>query len=263
MANAEVPTLAKNLRLKKAGLFNVVRDTAFTAGTASYRLYTRSLHGAAAVVQMVDNTGAVQRLEKWVETTLAGFNPTTQGTPRAYLWRSNSLVFYPTPDSASYSYRLVYPRRPNKLVSSATTVVGIVSSKTSTTVTLTANAPATFTTSTALDFIQGRPPFDSLADDKTPTNVSGSTLTFAAGVIPSDLVAGDYVCLAEEAPVLQMPPEAFYVVAHRVAIKLAEGDPRTLPLLQRELPALEADLYGGLSDRDSDEPDHVSNTVWA
>lgn len=262
MANAEVPVLAKNLRLKKAGMFNVARDTAFTAGTASYRVHTRALHGAAAVIQLVDSNGAVTGFEKWTEPDLEGVTPTTAGTPKAYLWRGNSLVFYPVPDSTSYSYRLVYPRRPNKLVSSATTVVGVVESKSSTQVVLTAAAPSTFTTSTPLDFIQAGPPFDSLADDKTPTVIASDTLTFTSGDIPSALAVGDYVCLAEEAPVLQMPVEAFFVLAHRVAMKLAQGDSALLRDLTRELPALEADLYGGLADRDSDKSEHASCQVW-
>jgi hypothetical protein len=265
MANGEMLKIAKELRLKREGFFNVVKDTAFTSGTASYRILTRSMHGSVSLVQRVASDGAVSRLERWKEADLAGRNPTNTGIPEAYLWRGNSLVFYPTPDSAAtaYSYRLVYPRRPNKLVSVATTVVGIVSSKTATTVTLTANAPSTFSTSTPLDFIQANAPFDSLADDKTPTVVSGTGLTFTSGDIPSTLAAGDFVCLAEEAPVIQMPPEAFYVVAHRMAIKLAGHDTELVTTLAAELPALEADLFGGAEDRDPDEAPSVAARHWA
>lgn len=262
MANAEVPVLAKNLRLKKAGMFNVKKDTAFTVGTASYRVHTRALHGAAAVVQLVDSNGAVTGLEKWTEADLEGVNPTTAGTPYAYLWRGNSLVFYPTPDSTSYLYRLVYPRRPNQLILPAS--AGLVTGSLATTVTITVNfSTLNITTSTPVDVIQGNAPWDSLSDSATPSNILNNAILFTSAEFPTGVATGDYICLAGQSPVLQMPAEAFYVLAHRVAMKMAQGDAALLRDLTRELPALEADLYGGLADRDSDKSEHVANRVWA
>lgn len=262
IANGEVPSMAKRIRAKKEGYFNVQRDTAFTPGTATYRIVSRAMADTIALVQGVAPDGGVFQLEKWKERDLSGLVPTTQGIPRAYLWRSNSLVFYPTPDSASYSYRLTYPRRVSRLVSVSPVTVGIVSSKTSTTVTLTTSAPSLFNTSSPLDFIRKSPPWDSLADDKTPTIVASNVLTFAAGVIPSELAAGDFVCLAEEAPVLQMPTDAFYVLAQRTAMKLVASDKGLWAELNAELQQLESDFYGSLADRDPDEPDHVACEVW-
>jgi hypothetical protein len=56
-----------------------------------------------------------------------------------------------------------------------------------------------------LDIIEGRPPFRTLARDITPTIVAGTAVTFASGVLPSGLLAGDFVCLAQESPVAQLP----------------------------------------------------------
>jgi hypothetical protein len=229
---------------------------------------TRALHGSIALVQLVAPDGAVGHLEKWVETDLAGLNPTTRGIPKAYLWRNNSLVFYPTPDSASYSYRLTYPRRPNKLVAPATAgVITVIQDAVNPTIlSLTLNvtpASLSITTSTPCDIIQARPPFDSLVDDSTPAAIVGSAIQFnATAAARSALVVGDYVCLAEEAPVLQMPPEAHVVLAHRVAMTLVPPEGSLWKKLAAELRPLEEELYGGLADRDQDEPDHLANEAF-
>lgn len=56
-----------------------------------------------------------------------------------------------------------------------------------------------------MDLIQHDLPRDVLAIDQTITNISGTTLTFAS--LPTGLQVDDYVCLADESPVLLMPVE--------------------------------------------------------
>lgn len=261
MANGELPEVAKRLRRVRTGYFRVQKDQAFTSGTAAYRFPTRAMHGVISLAQRLDENGDLHPLGKWTEADLSGRNPTLAGDPEAYIIRGNSLVFWPVPNTSAQSVRFTYPRRPNTLV--AVSAVGTSNAKTSTTITLTATAASLgITTSTPVDFIQANPPFDSLGDDKTPTVVSSSTLTFAAGVIPSDFAVGDYVCLAGQAPVFQMPTEAFYVLAQRVANMLLIEDPAGLRRGEMLLKALEADLYGGAEDRDDAEPDVVSCGIW-
>lgn len=258
-SNGEVPGIADKLRRVRTNYFTAQKDQLFTSGTASYRIPTRAQHGLIALLQRLTTTGDLKHLQKWRETDLANRNPTQTGTPSNYLWRGNSVVLWPVPDNSSESLRFTFHRRVSKLVAASTSTVGVVSSKTATQVTLTATKPTTFTTSAPLDFIQASPPFDSLGDDATPTGASGTLLTFAAGVIPSALAAGDYVCLAGEAPVLQMPVQAFYVVAQAVACQLLSEDSVALVSAQRLLALLETDLYGGANDRDDAEPDSAAN----
>jgi hypothetical protein len=65
--------------------------------------------------------------------------------------------------------------------------------------------PTTITTSTPVDFVQNDGPYDILEIDQTITNISGTTLTFAA--LPDDLAVGDWICLAGQSPVLIAPRE--------------------------------------------------------
>ena len=62
-------------------------------------------------------------------------------------------------------------------------------------------------TNSVIDFIKGKSGNRLYSIDKTCTNVSGTTLTFSAADIPSDLTAGDYISIQGTSPVIQMIPD--------------------------------------------------------
>lgn len=283
MANGELPEVAKRLRRVRTGYFRVQEDQAFTSGVASYRFPTRTMHGVISMAQRLDAAGVLQPLAKWTEGDLSGRNPTTAGDPEAYVIRGNSLVLYPVPNTTAQSLRFTYPRRPNQLA--AVSTIAVLSSITypsdATKVTLNLTADAStygITASTPVDLIRARVPFDSLLDSSTPYTVVAAAVGLQPGAavvaaLRADaassgagslggLYAGDYVCLAGTAPVFQMPTEAFYVLAQRVANMLMVEDPSALRTGERLLAALEADLYGGAEDRDDAEPDVVASDIW-
>lgn len=272
-ANGELQEVAKRLRRVRTGYFRVQKTQAFTAGKAAYRFPTRAMHGVISLAQRLDAAGILHPLSKWTEGDMAGRNPTMAGDPEAYIIRGNSLVLYPVPDSAAQSLRFTYPRQPSRLA--AVSTAGVVApdnvNGNGLSLTMTATAASLgFTTSTPLDFLQSVPPYDSLADDATPTAVSNSSLQFAAGVIPSEMLPVAYggtgesyfVCPAGTAPVFQLPTEAFYVLAQRVANMMLMEDPAARRRGEDLLKALEADLYGGAEDRDDAEADVVSSGLW-
>jgi hypothetical protein len=266
MANSALPGITKRLRKVRQGYFFVQRDTAFTSGTAAYRVPTRSMHGAVSLVQRLDSSSVLHHLKRWTENELAGRDMTLTGTPEAFLFRGNSVVYWPIPDANAGSMRFTYPRRPNQLVAVAT--VGVVTGSSlnisnQASITISVNySTLSMTTSTPLDVIQAAPPFDSLADDVTPVSIASNSALFAAGAVSTLPAVGDYVCLAQQAPVLQLPVEAFAVVAQMVANQLLAEDPAALKKGLVELKNLEDDLYTGASDRDDEEPAAVGNTVW-
>lgn len=271
-ANGVVPGIQDKLRRVRTNYFTTQKDVPFVSGTASYRIPTRAQHGLIALVQRLATTGELKPLTKWHERDLANHNPTTPGTPTNYLWRSNSIVLWPVPDNSSESLRFTYHRRVNKLV--AVSAVGPITSVANNYLTLTMSATAAslgITTSTPVDFIKGDSPFDSLRDSVTPNAVIVSSLQFPAGTILPEMNDGtsfganglNYICLAGQSPVLQMPEQAFYVVAQAVACQLLSEDAAALPPAQRLLAMLEADLYGGANDRDDAEPDSAANETFA
>ena len=130
----------------------------------------------------------------------------------------NTIVLCETP-SGYTSLRVEYFRMPNRLV--ALTASCRVTTKTSTTVTVD-DIPSTFSTSEPVDFVSGTAGFRCKAIDKLPSGVNQTTnvLTFTSGVIPSTLAVGDYVALAGETPIIQIP-QTLHPLAHQAACCMA------------------------------------------
>lgn len=225
-------------------------DTTMTVSDGTYDLPTRAVLNGLREVGVVDTAGAYRQLLPLVKRD--GLKLTDEGTPTHYYLEGVTLNLYPEP-SVAETLRMHYIRRPNGLVAYTTGTsgnVGVISSIASNVVTLTTSRPTAWTTSTPLDCISQYPPFKSLGDDKTPTAVGGSTVTFAAGVT-SNLAAGDFICLAGEAPVIQLPIEFFHLVAVRVACTLvAAWDQASAAPCFAERDRIEAMLFPKLSPRD-------------
>lgn len=118
--------------------------------------------------------------------------------------------------------RMQYFIRPNKLVQ---TGYGTITSIAGTVANFAAVTPA-FSTSTPVDAVAAKPGFRHLAIDQTPTAASSTAVTFT--VLPTGLVVGDYVCLAGESPVPQVPPECIPLLVMRVVTRILAvlGDPK-------------------------------------
>lgn len=196
-------------------------DVSVTAATAAYPIPTRAIGSKLRNVLYLCGSDyvALDRLEP--ERVFAG-GQTTPSQPEGYYIEGNSVVLYPTPSGAG-TLRLSYFARPNRVVSLAE--VGTVTGMPSTTVTINA-APSDFpTTSTPYDLVKGTPHFECRAIDKSATR-SSTTLTFSTAT--SGLTAGDYVCLAGESPVPQIPVELHPLLAERVVVRALQalGDPK-------------------------------------
>ncbi len=97
-------------------------------------------------------------------------------------------------------YKLI-PSKPCALTDSA--VVVSVSSPD----VVVASVPSNLSIGSQVDFIEGKAGCEIYDFDKTITNISGTTITFAAADIPTDLTAGDYISLRQTSPVLNMIPD--------------------------------------------------------
>ncbi len=78
--------------------------------------------------------------------------------------------------------------------------------------------PSNLAIGSVIDFIQGDAGCEIIEMDKTITNISGTTITFGPGVVPSSLAAGDYISLKQTSPVMNMiPDECQGLVENRLA----------------------------------------------
>lgn len=144
-----------------------------------------------------------------------------------FLFQDDKITIYPnTSNLSAYQLRMKYFRRPNKIVTTSNAgQITIINTGTKT-VTL-SNAPSTWTTSLLYDVIKGSPSFRSRGDDNTITaiDLSGKTMTFTT--LPTGIAVGDWVAVAGESPIAQIPWEIHQLLDQRAAFKILEalGDP--------------------------------------
>ncbi len=199
-------------------------DVPIVAGTASYRIPSRAEGGALRDVLYVDASGDAISLDRIplheTDEYLAQRSPYWAG-PYGFCVEGDFVRLLPTPTTTG-TLRLKYPRRPSRLVSHTdamliTGIVGLVYS---------GAEPDLFSATTPLDIVQASPNFDLFARDVLPASVvSGASVTFATSPT-TEAAAGDYLALAGETPVVQLPVELHPVlVALGVARALeADGD---------------------------------------
>lgn len=145
------------------------------------------------------------------------------GSPFGFYFKQDKYVLVPTPTDTSYTLEEWYMIQPSRLVqvSQAAKVVSF----TSTMVTCDA-IPAEIVTNSVIDFIDGYPGHTIRSMDKTVTAISGNTLTFASGVIPSDLAVDDYIALKQKTPFITLPEECYRLLESELAHRIltAQGD---------------------------------------
>lgn len=164
--------------------------------------------------------------------------PASTGTPLYYYVEGHDVVLVPAPNG-TFTLRLTYMQRPNKLV--PTTECGLITSiseATNTTLNFSASS-TTFGASTPVDVIAGKPGFQTLRRNATP--VSGSTTTcvlsgtgYQTGA--NAIAVGDYVCLTGDACVPQVPAELHAIIAMRglVEVLVGIGDLEKAALVERK-----------------------------
>lgn len=190
-----------------------IDDIPYNTSLTAFDIPTRALAGKLRSVSFVDSNNNEVRIPRLrLEDIMSNVNATGLAINPA-LWgfylRNNKVVLYlgsTNGGSSSFQYlRLRYVRQPNQLVLS--TACGEVTAIVGDVVTVDA-IPATFTTSEEYDLISNSPQmFDSLLDDATITAIDTMTneITFTTGTVPSDLQIGDWVCLAGQSPIPQIP----------------------------------------------------------
>ncbi len=190
-----------------------VDNIPYSTSQTVYTIPSRALGGKLRSVSFVDpndNEIRVPRLR--LEDIMSNVNATGLAINPA-LWgfylRNNKVVLYlgsTTGSDSSFQYlRLRYVRQPNQLVLS--TACGEVTAVSGNIVTVD-SVPSAFTISSTYDLISNAPQmFDSLLDNATVTAIDTMTneVTFTSGTVPSDLAVGDWVCLAGQSPIPQIP----------------------------------------------------------
>lgn len=196
-----VPVL---LSVRQDFLVTTPYEQASVADQAAYDIHYRSIGRGLRDLKIEDGSEAVSDMVL-LKSEDAHRWPTS-GTPFGFYFRGDKFVVVPAPSSADFTFHQTYNLAPSRLVLVAQAAV--VTAVAATTVTV-SSIPSVIATGTVVDFVQAKSGSSILAMDKTVVTAAGTTLTFATGVIPSDLAVGDYVSVYQTTPVIPIPNEAY------------------------------------------------------
>lgn len=179
--------------------YNIVQN-------GNYRLPSRSIGAKLRDLQVQDTGGNLIPLKRLFEedrpANLTGY----------YIYRNSVQL---ATQFTSGTLLLKYYARPNTLV--MPTACGQVVSFDGTAKTVTVSSvPATFANGVLCDFVQNKNPYDLLSYDNAIVGISGTTIQMTE--IPDDLAVGDWLCLAEEAPVPMLPEEMHPVLVQSALV---------------------------------------------
>lgn len=220
-------------------------DQTTVNGTNNYSIPPRAIGGRLRDAYLLDSSSNKQRLT-WYNPSEVG-NYSQNGTPLGFYFKSNEIILTPTPNAAQ-TLRQQYFIRPSQLV--PVSACAIVTATASNYISTTSTLPNNFTVSKKLDIVKSTPHFDFLGIDQVISSTASGTITFTAS-IPTGVNVGDYVCIAEETCVPQIPKEFHnllpYKIAYRVLMDL--NDPNA-DKIAKEISRLEQALQSLISPRD-------------
>lgn len=232
--------------------FVAYKDTTVVAGTQVYTIPTRAIGGKLKDVVIVDptNGNAIQNLPRLTYQDISLYQPGNGCGLYGFYLEGNNVHLYPTDAFATKTLRVYYYRRPSRLVQ--TSSCGKVTNIVGTLVTLDL-VPSSWTASTELDAIAGRPGFEPLQDDFNASSIAGFDLSFAT--LPTGLQVGDYIAEAGESPIAQIPYDAFSWLSQLGAVKCVEaiGNSTELQNHQAMAQKLEAQLMNLIAPRVDEE----------
>lgn len=223
IATEQIQSYMMELLLSVREEYNVTSsDVAVVSGTDTYPIPARAIGGKLSDVKFA-STGST------IYSPLTRVDPHARDTFRqngdsswGYMFEGNNLVLLPSPTSAG-TLRLTYFLRPSALVLPAATATISSINAGRTVITTSATIPTTFLTSSTFDVVDNSPGFTTLVTDNAASGtVSGTTITLGTA-LPTTVSAGDYVCLAGESPVPQIPVELHSLLAQRVVVKCLEA----------------------------------------
>ncbi len=212
-----VPAFLKGIREEY-----IIAPLSITVTSATIELPDRAVGAALRTVQWVTNSGIRRQLSR-IEPERAGYYLPIGGEPSGYMLQGNNLILVPSTTTGTLI--LAYQQRPGQLV--LPDACGLVTAINTGTNTVTVSQrPSSFTDTAVYDFVSGTPNFVATALDYNLAGGSvawtgnSAVITHAGALL---LSVGDYIALAGETPIPQIPTEAHDLLAQAGAVKIAEA----------------------------------------
>lgn len=208
-----IPAFLKGLREEF-----IIKQLSVTVTSGTVPIPVRACGVALRTIGWTCADGTVRPLTR-IEPERRQDWPASGGEPQGYMFQGNNVILFP-PASAG-TLVVSYQQRPGELV--ATTDVGAITAIDAGTRTLTFDSlPSTFTDAKVYDIVSSAPNFDLLGLDVSVDAATATTLQLTEA-IPAGVFEGNYVCLATETCVPQLPLECFDLLAQAAAVEIAQS----------------------------------------
>lgn len=177
---------------------------------------------------------------------------------QSFFLRNNQVIL--SPDTSSFgggiTLRQYYFLRPNKLVEvNQTSQITAINANIATVNVIPSGFGSGPLFTITSDVVRSVPGFGLLAMDESLTvNTTDLTITFTNDLSTygaGGIQVGDYICLAGDSPIPQIPVELHTLLAQRTAVKILEslGDEKNLPAAAKKLEEMEKNITGLISSR--------------
>lgn len=215
-------------------------------GKPNYTIPERALGSKLREVSYSDGSNEFEMTQVNPDEKYIGIGLSRQfGFMRQFYVQGSDIIPYPeikSGDLVSGSLNMYYYMRPNNLVKDAS--VGVIKSINRLTGEIVlSNIPSTYSADVNYDFIRIRSPHSIIKIDVTPISVNATTktITVALSDIPAELEAGDYMPIAGESCIPNVPTELHAILAQRVACRILEaiGDSTALQNAMQKLQEME------------------------
>lgn len=231
------------VRKARADYYLTHLDYTITQGQDNYRIPPRATSSTVRTVVWVTTAGVEIELPPVPLTDRHLYKP-QQGFPCVYGVRDDELILMPTPNSSALgTLRIVYERRPSKLVETTSARAVQSVDTTDPANVLLSEDTLLFVAQDVIDVVSSKSPFSLLVQDAVVSNVVSSTfLVYTPGSADRTPAIGDYVCYATETVIPQIPAELHSLLYLATAARLLRPiDPDTAGVLA-------ADLVAGLEE---------------
>jgi hypothetical protein len=264
----------EELQLKLVSDIQSIREDFFLGSTTqslvanigAYYIPSRAIGNALRAVTYVDSQGSESSPLNRISIDRAYLFAGTNTVPSAYYIQSDQIVLLPTPSISAGSIRQYFAQRPNQLVATASCakITAIATVSGTTTFTVNTDLTATLAVGGTVDILRAKSPFMLTALDVPVTVISASTIAVSQSLV-SDVnlgmlpAVGDYICLAGQANIAQVPQEFHPMLAQMVAIRILEslGDMNKRGAAEQTLNALRKEALKLIKNRVESAPQKV------
>lgn len=196
--------------------YREAEDITLVAGQSAYDVPRYAMLGKIHLLQLVNTSGAIDKLDRMDPPEEEFFKSTTSGHPKRVRVDGSQIIVNPAPTAADIvtwpTLRAYIYRRPSRMVRLTTSGTNAaraftVSTAAAALVTYTAatTAMTDFTSSSVHDFYDGVAPFRRIGSAKTATAKAAATTQGFATATVALLSAGDFVCMRDETCVVPIP----------------------------------------------------------